>query len=507
MNENDPDVGDGGAADAPSYPAAPAGLDPATPEEWAALRARGHRMLDAMFDHLETLRDRPLWQPAPAEAAAALGTAKPPLGPTPLAEIEADFMRFVLPYGGGNLHPGFMGWVQGGGTAVGMLAEMLAGGLNANLGGRNHAPIAVERQVAGWVAQLFGYPEGAGGQFLTGASQANFVAVHLARLRTLGARARVDGGRPEAARLVAYASEAVHGCVPRAMELAGLGRDALRLIPTDDKGRIDLAALDGALADDRAAGARPFLLIGSAGTVNTGAIDDLAALADRAEAEGLHFHVDGALGAPAQFSARLRSLLDGIARSDSLAFDFHKLAQVPYDAGFLLVRDEQWQRAAFAADNSYLTRAASGLAAGAWWPCDTGPDLSRGFRALKAWFTLRHYGIEALGRVVEQGCDLASHAARRVAADPRLELRAPVALNVVCFGIAGTDDAGHAAIVEALHAGGRVAPSLTVLDGRRAIRAAFVNHRSTTADADALIDGVLALAAPGTGPQGRADSA
>lgn len=463
-------------------------LDPA---DWGDLRAQAHRMLDDMLDHLEQRRDLPLWQSAPAGARAAFRAGLPRDG-QPLAAAYGTFRDHVLPYGAGNTHPGFMGWVQGGGTAVGMLAEMLAGGFNANCGGRDHMAHAVERQITAWMAELYGFPATADGLFLTGASQANFLAVLIARVRALGAGVRRAG--MGAARLTAYASAEVHGCVPRAMEMAGIGSDALRLIPVDAAGRVDIAAMAERIAADRAAGARPFLIVGTAGTVNTGAVDDLAALADLAQAEGAHFHVDGALGAFARLVPDLAPRFAGIERADSLAFDFHKWMQVPYDAGFLLCRDGAWQREAFAADNAYLSRAETGLAGGDWWPCDVGPDLSRGFRALKAWFTLTTYGLDRLGAMIGGTCALARHLADRVAAEPRLTLAAPVGLNVVCFRPArDTDGALSARIVAALHAEGAVAPSVTRLGGRPAIRAAIVNHRTTRADIDALVEGVLRL--------------
>ncbi|WP_245653846.1 pyridoxal phosphate-dependent decarboxylase family protein [Novosphingobium rosa] len=457
-------------------------------------------MLDDMFDHLEHVRHGPVWQQAP-QAIRATMRCPLPLDPTDLGDVHDHFREAVLPFHGGNIHPGFMGWVQGGGSAVGMLAEMLAGGLNANLGGRDHMPIEVERQVVAWMREGFGYPQSADGLFLTGASQANFIATLLARLRRCGPAVREQGlaGAPG---LVAYASCDVHGCVPRAFDMAGLGTDALRRIAANALGQIDVEALRCQIARDRAAGFTPFMVVGTAGTVNTGAIDDLAALGALARDEALHFHVDGALAAPGIFSDRLAPLLAGIEGSDSIAFDFHKWGSVPYDAGFLLVRDGGWQRAAFASQAAYLTRASSGLAAGDWWPCDMGPDLSRGFRALKTWFTLKTYGLKALGRAMEANCDLARRLEQGIAAHPDLALLAPVALNIVCFGYAPGGQSGdgeiNRRIVEKLHAQGLVAPSLTMIHGKPAIRAAFVNHRSTIADVDRLIEGVLAFGADDT---------
>jgi len=450
-------------------------------------------MLDDMFDHLESLRDQPVWRPIP-QAVRQRFRAAPPTAPSPLAEAHESFMRDVLPYAGGNLHPGFMGWVQGAGTPVGMLAEMLAGGLNANLGGRDHMPIEVEREVIGWMRQLLGFPDGASGLLVTGASAANFIGVLVARQRVLGGAGRHQGAA--SARLTAYASKGVHGCVPRAMEMAGLGSDALRQIVVSADQRIDLDALRQAIETDRRAGARPFLLVGNAGAVDTGAIDDLDALADLAEAEGLHFHIDGAFGALGVLAPEIKPLLKGLERADSVAFDFHKWAHVPYDAGCVLVRDQALHRETFAAEAAYLQREGRGLAGGDWWPCDYGPDLSRGFRALKAWFTLKVYGTDAIGAAIARSCVLARDLERRVAAEPALELLAPVALNIVCFRYACDDaDRINRAVVADLQEAGAVAPSLTTINGKAAIRAALFNHRTDERDLDALVQGVLALGA------------
>jgi aromatic-L-amino-acid decarboxylase len=386
--------------------------------------------------------------------------------------------------------------VQGGGTVAGLVGEMLAAGLNANLGGRDHMPLEVEQQVVHWTREMFGFPETATGLFLTGASQANFLAVLIARLRALGPHVRHAGVASADQPLVAYASRAVHGCVGRALDMAGLGEGQLRLVATDERGRIRLDVLKAAIAADRAAGLQPFLLVGSAGTVDIGAVDDLEALADLAAAEDLHFHIDGALGALGVLSPALKPKLAGIERADSLAFDWHKWGQTPYDAGFLLVRDGELHRAAFASEAAYLSRADRGLAADGWWPCDYGPDLSRGFRALKTWFTIKTYGAAALGEVMEGTCRLAQALAARIAVEPELELMAPVELNIVCFRFvsAGLDvSALNADIVADLQVEGRVAPSLTRLDGQTAIRAAIVNHRTEPRDIEALVDGVLSL--------------
>ena len=469
-------------------------LDPA---DWRELRAQGHLMLDDMFDHLEGLRAEPVWRPIP-DALREAHRTPPPRAPDDLGGVHEQFLSEILPYGGGNLHPGFMGWVQGAGTPVGMLAEMLAAGLNANLGGRDHMPIEIEREVIGWMRQLFGFPEGSSGVMVGGASMANFIGVLIARTRALGdaARAQGLGGAP----LTAYASVAAHSCVPRAMEMAGLGAQALRLIPVDQDHRIDHAALKQAIADDRRSGSRPFLLVGNAGTVDTGAIDDLDALADIAMREDASFHVDGAYGALGVLSGEIALRLKGLERADTLAFDFHKWAHVPYDAAMILARDGELHRRTFASPAAYLQREPRGLAGGDFWPCDYGPDLSRGFRALKTWFTLKTIGLDALGGSIEQSCALARALEQRVRETPELELLAPAQLNIVCFRFACEDaDAVNRAIVADLHEAGAVAPSLTRIGGAAALRAALFNHRTEVRDIEALIAGVLAFGRARTG--------
>jgi aromatic-L-amino-acid/L-tryptophan decarboxylase len=463
------------------------------PQDWGEIRAQGHRMLDDMIDYVANIRERPVWQPIPTAVRAEFRKDLP-RQPSALGEAYREFTDFVLPYATGNVHPGFMGWVHGGGSAVGMLAEMLAAGLNANLGGRDHMPIEVERQVVEWTRQMFGFPAGASGLFVTGTSMANLMAVLVARTATLGPLSRRHGIGNAGALLTAYTSKAAHGCITKAMDIAGLGSDALRCIDIDGAHRIDVEALRAQIARDREIGMTPFLVVGSAGTVDIGAIDDLKALAQLCSEEKLWFHVDGAFGALGILSPSLAPLLEGIEQADSIALDFHKWGQVPYDAGFLLVRDGERHREAFAAPAAYLRRETRGLAANSPWPCDLGVDLSRGFRALKTWFTLKTYGTEKLGAIIARTCALASYFETRILAEPRLELMAPVNLNIVCFRYRVADDVSdqiNADIIADLHESGIAAPSSTTINGRLAIRAAIVNHRTDVRDIDALIAAVL----------------
>jgi aromatic-L-amino-acid decarboxylase len=465
------------------------------PQNWDEIRAQGHRMLDDMIDYAANIRTRPVWSPIPDDVRARFRESLP-LKSSDLGEVYREFTDCIVPYATGNVHPGFMGWVHGGGTAVGMLAEMLAAGLNANLGGRDHIPVEVERQIVEWTRAMFGFPSEASGIFVTGTSMANLMAVLVARTAALGQSVRQRGLGNEGALLTAYTSTAAHGCVSKAMDLAGFGSDALRCIGVDRLHRIDVAALRARIAIDREAGLNPFLVVGSAGTVDIGAIDDLRALSALCREENLWFHVDGAYGALGILSPALAPRLAGLEDADSIALDFHKWGQVPYDAGFLIVRDGRKHRETFAAPAVYLRREARGLAAGSPWPCDLGPDLSRGFRALKTWFTLKTYGTERLGAMIARTCSLAGYLESRILAEPRLELLAPVQLNIVCFRYRA-DDANrvNGDIVADIQESGISAPSTTVLDGQLAIRAAIVNHRTDRCDVDALISAVLEFGA------------
>ncbi len=467
--------------------------DSLDPPDWDAFGSLAHQMLNDMLDYCHTLPERPVWQPAPESVRTCFREGLP-RHPTDLAAVHHDFLQNILPYAVGNGHPRFMGWVHGGGTPVGMLAEMLAAGLNANVGGRNQIPVAVEWQVVAWMRELFGFPDTASGLFVTGTSSANHQALLVARTAALGVEVRRQGLGTAGQRLTAYASAESHVSVVSALDYAGIGTDALRMIPVNARYELDVAALAAAISRDRAAGYTPFWIVGTAGSVNVGAVDDLNAIADLAEREQVWFHIDGAYGALALMAADLAPRLRGIERADSIACDFHKWGQVPYDAGFLMIRDGALHQATFAAPVAYLNRQARGLASGGVWPCDLGIDLSRGFRALKAWFTLRVYGSDRLGEVMSTTCRLAAYLGERIEAEPRLELLAPVMLNIVCFRYRATDpDPINAAIVMDLQESGIAAPSTTLLQGRLAIRAALVNHRTTQADMDILLAATLAI--------------
>jgi glutamate/tyrosine decarboxylase-like PLP-dependent enzyme len=497
-------------------------LDPA---DWDRFRRLLHDAVDGVVDDLSGGRDQPAWQAVPDAVKAALREPLPRAG-EPLETTLAQFNELIRPYPTGNRHPRFFGWVHGAGNAAGVMAELLAAGMNANVGGREHAAVYVERAVVAWFAELFGFPHDASGILTSGTSMGNLLAVVAARDAALRRIAREaaprdatigDGVRPSGAvaavpcedaheteiagtPLTAYASFGVHDSVAKALRIAGLGTRALRLVGTNETPSIDAAGLRDRIAADRAAGKRPFLVVATAGSVDTGAFDRIDALAELCAAEGLWLHVDGAFGALAIASPAHAHLVRGIEQADSLAFDAHKWLHVPYAVGCVLFRDERAHHAAFASAPEYLARAERGTAAGAPWYADYGLELSREFRALKLWFTLRHYGIDRLGASIARTCDLAASLAERVGGADDLELLAPVVLNVVCFRYRapGADEAAlnrlNDAIGIAVQESGAAVLSTTRIGGKRALRACIVNHRTREADLDATLHAVRTAA-------------
>lgn len=468
------------------------------PNDWDAFRRLCYAAVDDAIASLEGLGERAAWQAMPPAAIDALSEPLP-TAPTPLAQVYRTFRDSIFPYGSGNIHPRFFGWVQGSGTPTGVLAEMLAAAMNSNVGGRNHGAVYVERTVLRWCYELFGFPETSSGVLTVGTSAANLIALLVARQRARP-NIRETGVSTGSGRLIGYASSATHGCVRRAFEVAGLGSASLRVLPTDSLHRVDPAHVRRAIAEDRAAGDSPFFIVGNAGTVDVGAIDPLEELAEIAAEEGVWFHVDGAFGATAVMSPVLAPKFAGIERADSIAFDFHKWLQVPYDAGCLIVRDGSLHRAAFASSPNYLTRMPRGLASAQPWFTDFTIDLSRGFRALKVWFTIKEFGSLALGRAMEQNVRQAKLLADLVDADSAFELLAPVSLNIVCFRYRDEHmsepelDAFNDDLVIRLQESGEAVTSSTTIGGRRAIRACIVNQRTTDADVAATLDALRRLA-------------
>ncbi len=463
-------------------------LDPA---DWAATRALAHRMVDDAIDHLDGVRERPLWQEMPASVQA--GFAEPlPQGPQPLEHVYSDITASLMPHPMGNIHPRFWMWYMGAGNFTGALGDFLAAIDGSNLGGGNMAASQMDRQVTGWIRDMMGFPETASGTLINGGSMANIIGLVAARNAMAGVDLRQEGvdAMPQSLRF--YASDQVHNCHFKAMNLLGLGKKSLCKVPSDVHFRMDLGALKSQIRADRDYGDRPACVIATAGTTNTGSIDDLSAIADLCAAEGLWMHVDGCIGALIAIAPDNRHLVAGIERAESLALDLHKGLQAPFDVGCALVRDRRQHRLTFAEDAEYLQKATRGIAA-AEFLHDYSLDTSRGFRALKIWMMLKEHGVEKFGRLIDQGMAQAQHLSQQITQEPMLELMAPTVIDIVCFRF-NPGGLGEAALRDVnietmlrLQETGIAAVSDTTIHGRHCLRAAICNHRTRRTDLDLLV--------------------
>jgi len=460
------------------------------PEE---IRRIGYLAAEAVAEHRQRLQSRPVFGKIGADAAL-FEEAIPETG-QPI-EKTLEFVRErILPFPMGNSHPRFYGFINATADPIGITADYLAAAMNPNCWGGDHAAIHVEERVMKWLAELMGFPAGAEGILVSGGSMANFTALAAARRAMAPGDVRVDGlsGSPP---LTVYASDQVHSCVDKAVDLLGIGTRHLRKIATDEKFRIRTDDLARAVAEDRAAGLRPAIVVGTAGTVNTGAIDPLSELADFCRRESLWFHVDGAYGAMARVSPRLAPLFAGIERADSIATDPHKWLYVPYEAGATLVRESGRLGATFRKFPEYLASDAESPFPGPAWFAERGVELSRGFKALKVWMGFKTHGRAGYASAIENDVRLAHFASAAVDERPDLERLAETVLSILNFryrprGREVSEEAldrVNRRIVNRLVGDGSFFLAPTVLKGRTALRVCIVNFRTREEDLLFLLD-------------------
>ena len=471
------------------------------PQDWDALRSLAHQMVDDAMDYIQHVRERPVWQPIPEEVLDFLNQPVPQQGQGEKEAYE-DFKDYVFHNSMGNVHPRFWGWVMGNGIPYAVLADMLAATMNPNLGGGEHIPNFVEYQVIDWCKQMVGFPGDSSGILVSGGSMANLVGLSVARNVMAGFDVRSLGMAAAEQPMTIYTSAETHSSNYKAVEQLGFGKHWMRFIPVDECFRIDILALEESIAADKAAGYRPICIIGNAATTNTGAFDDLETLAQICEREGMWFHVDGAFGALAALSEELSGLVAGMERADSVAFDLHKLMYMPFEVACVLIRNFDDHLNTFTTSPDYLAHMPRGLAGGrrAWFG-DLGIQLTRGFRALKVWMTIKAYGLEKFTRVIEGNVHQARYLAARVEEHPEMELLTDVPFNIVCFryNAGEMDNASlndlNMEIMLRLHDRGLAVPSYTRINGNFALRVSITNHRSTCEDLDFLMRKIEEIAA------------
>lgn len=464
------------------------------PGDWESFARTAHAMVDDAIAYTRGVSERPAWQPMPENVRAVYSTPVP-RGQTSIDAVRAELNDRLMPYPMGNIHPRFWAWYMGASNLTGALGDFMAAVQGSNLGGGNHAAALMDDQVVDWLKELIGFPAEASGTLTSGGSMANLIGLNVARNTQAGVDVRELGvaGLPHPLRF--YGSDQLHGCHQKSIEALGHGNRALRRIPSGPNCRLDLVALSAAIAEDRAAGLMPACVIATAGTVNTGAVDDLPGVARLCHDEGLWMHVDGCIGALGKLAPRHNDLLAGLEAADSVALDPHKWMHAPFEVGCVLIRDPAAHLRSFSLHQEYLEAATRGVASGRWL-YEYGLQTSRGFRALKVWMMLKEQGAEKFGRIIDQNIDQAHHFAAQLAARPDFELLCPVTLDIVCFRFrpTGVTEASLKAlnteIMLRLQEEGIAVLSDTTVHGIHGLRAAICNHRTRMADIDQVIEAI-----------------
>jgi aromatic-L-amino-acid/L-tryptophan decarboxylase len=468
--------------------------------EWSRqeIQRIGYQVVDLIADHLSTLPGESVFVPVPPAVARQFLTTPAPLDGVSPDDVLRAFQETIEPYPFGNGHPRFWGWINSPPAVMGIFAEALAAAMNPSCAGGNHAAIYVERQVLQWFRDLLGFPPQSMGLLVSGGSMATMTGLAVARHLRSGVDVRASGLRDAPRPFGFYMSSEGHSCAQKAIELLGFGSASIRTIPAGADYRMKVDALDAAIEEDRNRHVQPIAVIATAGTTNTGAIDDLEAIAGVCRRHDVWMHVDAAYGGPAILSNEYRDALAAVSRADSVALDPHKWLYMPVEAGLVLVRDGEAMRSAFSLVPPYIRgHGSAGDVYGLPWLSEYGFQQTRGFRALKVWMTMQQHGLNGCKAAIEDNLSIAQYLADRVRSAPDLGLMAPPSLSIVCFRYLDPslrDEEAVAvlnrALLERLQLGGEAFLTSTELRGRFVLRACIVNYRSTRADIDRMLDAV-----------------
>ncbi|TNJ45270.1 aminotransferase class V-fold PLP-dependent enzyme [Tamlana fucoidanivorans] len=469
------------------------------PTNWETTRKLMHQMIDDAIDYTSNLRQRHVWEQMPLEKIKQLETPLPQES-TNLEQVYHQFKNTILPFPMGNIHPRFWAWYMGSGTVSGFLGDFWASVMNPNLGGGNHAGHKVEEQVINWIKEMMRFPPSSSGLLVSGGSMANFTALTVARNIKLGYDVRQKGITKETAnKFVIYGSSEIHSCNQKALEILGLGAESLHKIPVNADYTINLATLEDQITKDKNKGLVPFAIIGTSGTINTGAIDDLKALSNICKRESLWFHVDGAIGAVAVLSDIAKPQLAGIELADSIALDLHKWLHMPFEAGCVLIKNHEAHKNTFSVIPEYLEKHDRGLGSGSDWFSEYGLQLSRRFNALKIWMSLKEHGAKKFGRMITKNINQAHYLGRLIKDHNQLELLAPIGLDIVCFRYHVNYlseeklNAINREIKLQIEEQGLAMIGYTSLQSTYCLRVAIANHRTRYEDFDLLVNAILEI--------------
>lgn len=458
--------------------------------DFETMRQLGKKMVDDAVDYLQGIHQQPAWKEIPQSSKEFLQKKLPRQGAN-LEDIYQEFTQHIFPYHGGNIHPRYFSWVQGNGTLSGAFADMLASTMNANVAIGEQSAMYVDAQVINWAKEIMGFGADASGILLSGGSIANVSALIIARNSIANKQIKKVGLQNIAEKLRLYCSDQTHNSVQKAAEAIGLGEASLGKISVNDDFEMDVAELEKAIIHDKKNGYLPFCVVANCGSVNTGSIDDIEAIHALCQKYDLWLHVDGAFGAVAKITDEFKDTLKVIEKADSLAFDFHKWFYVNYEVACLLVKDVKKHRDAFAVAASYLSSHERGLMSGPDSISNYGLELSRGFKALKVWMSLKEHGIEKYKRLVRQNIAQTYYLAELIESESELELMHKPTLNIVCYRFKSHNNLDlnklNKELLMTLQEQGIATPSSTILNGNYVIRVCNVNHRTKKEDLEVMV--------------------
>jgi glutamate/tyrosine decarboxylase-like PLP-dependent enzyme len=466
--------------------------------DFEKMRALGKKMIDDSVDYLQYIASEPVWKGIPDATKDFFKTDLPLEGSDP-EKVYNEFCEHIFPYSKGNIHPRFWGWIQGGGTLFGAFADMLAATMNSNNSIGEHSAVYVENQVLDWSKKIIGYDKNSSGILTSGGSMANATGLVVARNSYDNLNIRKYGLAKISAKFVIYVSSEAHSCLEKSAEFIGLGSDSVRKVPVDKRYEMDIQSLQKMIADDMRQNFIPLCIVGNAGTTNTGAIDDLDKIADICAQYKIWFHVDGAYGALAKITDEYGERLKSIERADSVAFDFHKWFYINYEVGCLLVKDKNKHRDSFVLTPNYLMRHERGSAAGPESFGNFGIELSRSFKSLKVWMSLKKSGLKKYKQLISQNIAQALYLADLIRKEEKLELMSEPSLSILCYRFnpkqLSNDDLNklNKEILMILQERGIALPSSTLLGGDYVIRVCITNHRSKKNDFEVLVKETLKI--------------